>query len=111
MSASVSFIVQNRQFSNANFVQYFLLETIDKYTQWVYNIDTTKERKRKGERKMKKFSFCTVWYESEVHMGCRTCFYGELTALKKQFKEDGKKITEIDYCDKNGNIIERKIFN
>lgn len=59
---------------------------------------------------MKKFSFCTVYYESDIHIGFVTCIYGNLTALKKQFKEEGKKITKIEYSDRNGYTIDRKVF-
>ena len=37
-----------------------------------------------------------VHYESPYHIGFRSCLYGELSALKKQFKSEGKKITSIE---------------
>lgn len=51
----------------------------------------------------------TVHYESTYRNGFRSCLYGELTALKKQFKEEGKKITEIEYF-VNGKLVDRKTF-
>lgn len=53
-------------------------------------------------------SYC-VNYISEIHVGFRSCRYGELTALKKYFKENGMKITEIEYLE-NGHVVDRKKF-
>lgn len=51
-----------------------------------------------------------VHWESAYYIGFNSCSYGELTALKRQFKEEGKKITEIEYFE-NDILTERKIFN
>lgn len=50
-----------------------------------------------------------VHYESEAHIGFRTCRHGELTALKRIMKEVGEQITEIEYL-KNGKVVEVKQF-
>ena len=52
----------------------------------------------------------TVYYESEYYVGFRSCLYGELTTLKNDFKNEGKKITEIEYL-KDGVVIDRRRFH
>ena len=50
-----------------------------------------------------------VHYESPYHIGFRSCRYGELTALRKQFKAEQKKITKIEYLE-NGAVVDIKTF-
>lgn len=50
-----------------------------------------------------------VHYESEAHIGFRTCRHGELTALKRIMKEVGEQITEIEYL-KNGKVVDVRKF-
>lgn len=53
-------------------------------------------------------TYC-VHYETEYHVGFESIEYGELTSFKRMCKEQGYKITAIEYL-VNGRVVDIKRF-
>jgi hypothetical protein len=70
-------------------------------------LSTAKDKKTK--RKVDKMKAYTIYYEDEYRMGIETYYYGQLTKIKKEFKDEGKEISQIDYSI-NGITIKTEYF-